>query len=100
MSGIQLLLSDARGVFIPRDFCDSFDWSGMNIEDLEICSRGPDEDMYWEAWESITNDAFHIDKDGNTWTLWQDGDLWAVCEPLMTNEEYANFFGEERENAA
>jgi hypothetical protein len=24
----------------------------------------------------------------------QDGDLWAVCPELMTNEEYENFYGE------
>jgi len=37
------------------------------------------------------------DDNGHVWRLWQDGDLWAYCEELMTDAEYSNFFGEERE---
>lgn len=35
--------------------------------------------------------------DGHEWFLYQDGDLWAVCPELLTDEEYENFFGESRE---
>ena len=87
MSGIEILMSDNRGVYIPRDFAEGFDgWSGINIEDLEILKKGPDVDWYWEAWDNVLNDAFHNDKDGFTWRLYQDGDLFAICDQLMTNE--------------
>ena len=43
------------------------------------------------------DNAFFIDKNGNKWFLYQDGDLFAVCNELLTDEEYAEFYGEERE---
>jgi hypothetical protein len=104
MSGLELLLSDNRGVYIPRDFADlfSFDntltdgWSGVSAEDIEILNAGPDEDCYWEAWDDVLNNAKYTDENKNVWRLWQDGDLWLFCEALMSDEEYENFFGTER----
>ena len=37
-------------------------------------------------------------ENGNAWHLYQDGDLWAYCPELMSNEEYKDFFGEEKED--
>ena len=94
MSGLNLLLSDARGVYIPRDFADFAEhWNGVTPEDLEILRAGPDHQDYWDAWSMVTIDAHYVDSDGNVWRLWQDGDLWAYCEKLMTDEEYNDFFG-------
>ena len=98
MSGIDLLLNDSRGVYIPRDFAQYFiGWKGIEAEDVEILLAGPDEsDWYWETWDSVLYRAVYTDSNGNTWHLHQNGDLWAVCEKLMTDEEYYNFFGEAR----
>ena len=97
MSGIELLLSDNRGVYIPRDFADfGGNWDGVSAEDIEILQAGPDHADYWEAWSAIERDASYTDEKGNVWRLYQDGDLFAYCEPLMTDEEYYNFFGEHR----
>lgn len=97
MSGIEILLGDNRGIYIPQNFADGFDgWSGINIEDLEILEKGPEEECYWEAWDCVLRDAFYVDKEGHNWRLYQDGDLFAICDELMTNEEYKDFFGEER----
>lgn len=93
--GIELLLDGNRGIYIPKDFVTEMDlsqFSGISQEDIEICSA-PDHEWYWEAWDAILQDATYTDKDGYIWTLWQDGDLWLICEELMTSQEKRDFFG-------
>jgi len=93
MTGVQLLLSDAHGIYIPKLFLESFlsfkKW-GLLKSDFKVL-RNPDNGAYWEVWNTCLNNAEHIDKDGNKWILWQDGDLWAICPVLMTDEEKHNF---------
>jgi hypothetical protein len=94
--GLELLLSDSRGIYIPRDwatYCQDMD--NVTAEDMEILKTGPEHEHYWEAWNDVLQNAFSV-VNGKVWRLWQDGDLWAYCEELMTDEEYENFFGEER----
>ena len=101
MSGINILLNDSRGVYIPQCFAESFDtneWS-VRAEDADILKAGPDHEWYWEAWDNALNSAVFTDDDGMQWRLWQDGDLFAICEDRMTAEEYKHFFGEEKEVA-
>ena len=97
MSGIQLLLSDSRGIYIPQNFYQDFlnfkTW-GLLKSDFKAL-RNPDNEYYWDNWELVLNNAKHTDKDGNVWHLWQDGDLWAICFELMTDEEKQNFGFEE-----
>ena len=98
MSGIELILSDNRGVYIPRDFAEIVNagksWGGYNPSDIETLLEGPDAEWYWESWDSVTNSIYFVDSKGNRWNLWRDGDLWLYCEKLMTDEEYENFFGQ------
>ena len=95
MSGIELLLSDSRGVYIPRDFADfGAHWDGVKAEDLEILAAGPEHEHYWDAWDAVLGAATYTDGNDNVWHLSQDGDLWAYCEELMTAEEHYNFFGD------
>jgi len=80
---IELLISDAAGVYIPKEWCEACadypGWSGFDKDDVETCLAGPDEEWYWEAWDNISQNAeFTNPKDGSKWMLWQDGDLWAV----------------------
>jgi len=98
MSGIELLISDSWGVYVPKHFAENFlDWSGIESEDIEILEAGPDEsDWYWETWDSVLSNAIYTDEKGNVWRLHQDGDLWCYCEKLMTSEEHYNLFGEVR----
>ena len=89
---IVLLLSDARGTYIPRDFVEEFNMVDWNVteEQAEGCKNCENE-WYWESWETILNNAFYIDKKGNKFSLHQDGDLWAICYDRMTEEEKENF---------
>lgn len=92
--GIVILLSDARGIYIPRDFVEDFDlskWSGISQEDIDIC-KDVEHEFYWDAWSDILDNASYTDPDGNVYRLYQDGNLWAYCLERMTLEEQKNFF--------
>lgn len=96
MSGIEILIGDHQGIYIPQQFAGWQGWSNIRKEDIEVLLEGPDHDWYWDAWNDVLNDATYTDANGNVWHLYQDGDLFAFCEELMTDEEYENFFGEAR----
>jgi len=99
MSGIEILLSDSTGVYIPKFFAEhmSDGWTGGSEYDLSVLKEGPEKEAYWEVWDWYLTYASHTDKNGKKWRLHQDGDLFAICEELMTDEEYLNFYGEERQ---
>ena len=93
LPSVALLLSDARGIYIPRDFVTDFDltmWEGISQKDAEICAD-PEHEWYWDAWASILDTATFTDPDGRKFILHQDGDLWALCLEEMTEEEKKNF---------
>lgn len=93
---VILLLSDARGIYIPRDFAESFNfgedgWQGVSTEE-RIILLDTDHDDYWEVWNRVLTFAYYFDKpSGKNYHLHQDGDLWAVCFNSMSDEERLNF---------
>lgn len=93
---VILLLNSARGIYIPRDFAIDFifgedDWQGVSEAEREIL-LDPENDWYWETWDTVLGNAHYIDKpSGKVYHLYQDGDLWAVCYDSMTDEEKLNF---------
>jgi hypothetical protein len=90
LSAVALLLDSARGIYIPQAFADFEKWEGITEEDKETLKAGPDSEFYWDVWETVLNNAT-FKQDGYTWRLYQDGDLWALCDALMTEEEKRNF---------
>ena len=97
MKAVALLLDGHRGIYIPRVFVQSFDLNAWNVDlsddDLQEM-QSPESEAYWEIWDTILNNAKYTDGE-NTWMLYQDSDLWAVCPELMTKEEKKNFGIEE-----
>lgn len=93
MSGIEILASDSRGVYVPQFFAEycSDNWNGIHPDDLQVLVEGPENEWYWETWDSVLTTAKYVDKNGNEWYLYQDGDLFAICDELMTDEERENF---------
>ena len=102
-SAVTLILSDARGIYIPRDFvteahsddiavehCAAWGLDDDNREWWNSCTD-PEADFYWEGWEWILANAKFTDCEGNIYTLYQEGDLWAICHERMTNAERENF---------
>jgi len=106
LNAVNLILSDSRGIYIPRDFITGDDnfidhghckaW-GLTEENQEswIDASIPTNEFYWDAWDWILNNAKYVDENGNVFRLHQDGDLWAYCYELMTSEEKKNLFDEE-----
>jgi hypothetical protein len=89
---IELLLNDARGIYIPRDFtklCDMRKWH-VKPRHARQLRRGPDHYLYWESWEHVLDHAFFIKEDESIWRLYQDGDLFAICDDI-TDEHWENF---------
>ena len=89
-SNIEVLLSDARGIYIPRDFYQDFDldkWH-LNAEDLTSLAD-PENESYWDVWEQVLNTAY-FEIDGKKYELYQDGDLLAICYDSLTDEEKGN----------
>jgi hypothetical protein len=97
MSDVTILLNDSRGVYIPQNFVEIYNpthWGfAEDDEDIATLREGPDAEWYWEAWESVLARAESTDGSGNVWLLHQDGDLFAYCEALMTEDEFVDFFG-------
>ena len=100
LDAVTLILSDARGVYIPRDFVtDTYNkvdvdhckaWN-ITQEDAEILASGPDHEFYWDTWCDVLSNAQYNDDEGDKYFLCQDGDLWALCYDRMTGEEKSNF---------
>lgn len=102
LDAVTLILSDARGIYIPRDFvCD--DNNEIAVEhcaawglteangDMWKSAADPESEHYWEDWDYILNNARYKDDEGHVYTLYQDGDLWGLCAERMTDEEKDNF---------
>ena len=99
MQAINLLVSDANGIYVPQVFATNYDlslWSNIDPEDLTTIEEGPDHEYYWEAWNNILNSATYL-LGGDQYHLHNDGDLWAICYDKVSDEEYEEFFGEARE---
>lgn len=95
----ELFLSDARGVYIPRDFAQSIDLNKIPKkyhDDLEFLANAePTTDGYWDTWQSIL-DNFQItpqEYPNENWSLYQDGDLWLIRSKKHTHpDEWDEFW--------
>jgi len=79
----ELYASDRHGVYIPQHFAESIQkecLGGVSNEDMQILLEGPEAEYYWEAWDTVLNNAVLTDSSGKRWNLWQEGDLWVVPE--------------------
>lgn len=92
----ELLISDSYGIYIPKRFYEVFDVENWGLDPAKYTELKDPEGMgYWETWQEVLDTACF--KIGDLkYTLWQSGDLWAICPDLMTNLEYFEFFGEKR----
>lgn len=109
INAVSCLVDSAAGTDVPKRFANNFSfecevgevdyptWKGISVEELEILREGSDQDWYWETWDDVLGNATFTSNEGNVYHLWQDGDLFAYCEELMTDEEYRNLFGVNRD---
>lgn len=81
------LLDNHRGIYIPQNFAEGFDMEAWHVEeeDAKILQAGPEQEYYWDTWDSVTSSAYLL-QDSKTWRLHQgeSGDLFVV--PDMEGE--------------
>lgn len=89
----ELILSDARGVYIPRDAVESLPAIDGQLTSWERDTlKDPENEHYWEAWENVLNRDY--EHEGKAFNLFQDGDLFAY----WTKERQDGFDKWEEEN--
>jgi len=90
-----IILSDARGVYIPRDFASSVRrdcTTGVSDEDWAILAAGPDHDEYWDAWQEVEQNARITDPDnGTVYFVYNDSDCWLVPVGMEWSDEEDTF---------
>ena len=72
-----LFADSARGIYVPQHFAESIDptqWRYIDSDDLNTLRAGPSHPDYWDAWDSVLDNA--ESNDGGV--LHQDGDLWVI----------------------
>lgn len=86
----QLFLSDARGIYIPRDFSESVRHecvTGVSDEDWKIL-EDPDHEHYWEVWSDVCDHAVVTDPaSGVKYRVHQDGDCWLIPEGMEWSDK-------------
>ena len=93
--GLAHLLDSNRGRYLMSGFPDlviSDAWA--NRSDFRVLKHQYDNEYGDETWANILDNFECKDKDGNAWSLYQDGDLFLYCEALMGEEYRKEFFGE------
>lgn len=78
-----LFADSARGVYIPQHFAESIQRdlvTGVTEDDWRILEAGPEDELYWEAWNDVEQSAVVHAPEGVDYYLYQDDDLWLVPE--------------------
>ena len=80
-----LWLTDARGIYIPQAFAQSFGddlrmkaVANVSDEDWKILEAGPEHEHYWETWEKVERDATVTMPDGIVYTVLESSDVWLI----------------------
>lgn len=82
LKNAELLLDENRGIYIPQVFAkECHFWECFDDEQKDILLSGPENELYWDVWTEVLDNAFLI-HNGKKWTLYQDGDLWAIPEEI------------------
>lgn len=78
-----LWLDETRGLYIPRDFANSFADRSKSVKNVDqktwdILETGPEHELYWDTWANIKRDAVVIDENGVEYFIYQDGNCWLI----------------------
>jgi hypothetical protein len=101
-----LWLNDARGIYIPRDFANSFSdrakhVTGVTAHQWETLEAGPshEDESYWDVWTEVCDNATVTDENGHKYSVYQDGDCWLIPHGMEWNEDTDSFdWPDERES--
>ena len=88
-SKIEILCDSHHGIYIPEIMIPRLlgsGWTGLPSDAND--HTDPDSEWYWENWEMVLNNAQFTDENGHIWSLYHDGDLFAIRDDYNFNEEY------------
>jgi hypothetical protein len=88
LDSVSLILCDSDNE-IDAAHCSAWGLTPDNAHNWSDAAD-PDSEGYWDAWAYVLDNARFV-HDGDTYTLYQDGDLWALCVERMSEEEKTNF---------
>lgn len=98
LNKVTLLVNGAHGQYVPQVFVEQYDlspletgWVNVDPENVKILREGPEHQEYWNAWEAVCDTARFYDGE-REFTLYQDGDLWALCLAELTDDELWEMF--------
>ena len=78
---VYCLLDGARGQFLPQAYAQHYRHVGgiYGIDDdaWDILAVGPEHEQYWDTWADVLDTA-ELHSNEGTFTLHQDGDLYAI----------------------
>ena len=90
----ELLVCDNRGIYIPQLFCQNYASYITNLEevkeDFDTVLLGPDNEDYFDAWDSLLNRMKFTNDYGQMFEvgyLEDSGDLWAIPEGYTGEED-------------
>jgi len=89
---MHCLLDSARGIYLPKMFarlyCVHCGYWEIDPENKAILLEGPENELYWEAWEAVLSNAKFTDAIGRTYFLYlgESGDLFAATEEELEDE--------------
>ena len=88
----QLLIDGTHGQYIPQlfiqQYADTIVKDTIRQEDIDILQSGPDNDLYWDTWDTVLDSAVLQDAYGTRWILYQSGDLWIIREGVELPEYF------------
>ena len=99
-NNIELLASDARGIYIPQYVAESYTLEPIRRtpqsiarleRDLYTLKEGPEAEGYWETWDEVLDIAC-IRVGRARWSLYQNGDCWALRMNRAGRKEAAEAF--------
>lgn len=80
----ELLVDSHHGIYVPQYFAQAYDMRAWHVkpEDEKILLAGPDHEWYWDTCDDVERYAWAYPVKGSRkkYTLYQDGDLWAIPE--------------------
>ena len=58
---MDLIADSNRGIYAPQAFVQAYQMGskrnfGCELQDIAIVLKGPEQEHYWEAWDSICDD--------------------------------------------
>lgn len=77
---ISCIVDGLHGIHIPEIFINNYSdncWKGITDEQKETI-KDIDNIEYWEAWEEVLKEAYHVDSNGFKWSLYHNEDLFMV----------------------